>query len=383
MTWILTTESKKLEVNACETVEQVIKSDDFKRIFTICLRELKDIDHNYYISIFEKILCLWEISWEEAKDLLALLENNDFEEIYSSYFNTKVTFKWNNELLSQFKENISLTEIKNYLQETISTLAIKSITDKATKWVDSIINNPLVKEIKIWKESFFMCEHIGKWKILLNSEGKQISPENEYFEDFDFEYYSLTAWILWKKVWWTITVFSYDWKIIWEYSKLDFWNINKKNKIIYNEAGGGYEQPDWYIVAEPLAERHWSVHPEKILLNVKWEQLNQVKSWSFDFSFFSDWFIISSGQSFFEKLGKKFLLDQLWNQISDFYDEVDFKYYHKTWFIIGCYYILWEQVLLDKNWKEVCPQWKIHYDEAKNKFYTKNRFGLKNYFNIQ
>ena len=115
--------------NICNSIEEVIKSEDFTRAFEIILNKalplLKkeekfvamNIDSDYFLKILKKIQNgdYQNFSWQAWKDFSKLINNELFEKTAQEVYNKSKWFTL--EEAKHFLENYPLEKIKNELVE--------------------------------------------------------------------------------------------------------------------------------------------------------------------------------------------------------------------------------------------------------------------------
>lgn len=105
----------QIEGSYCETIEEVIKSADFSRVFWIILKSLKKYDVDYFSGILQKIQKSENLSETDENDMTKLLQSIEFQK-EAEKVSGKLKWFTKNEF-EQFFKNYSVTklidEIKN------------------------------------------------------------------------------------------------------------------------------------------------------------------------------------------------------------------------------------------------------------------------------
>ncbi|MDD3793970.1 MAG: hypothetical protein PHI37_04100, partial [Candidatus Gracilibacteria bacterium] len=307
----------ELKPKACETVEEAVASNAFRVVFLKCLKEFEKVNFDYYSKILDNVLNGQDVTIEEGVDLMNLLDDDSFQKIYEDYFDNKITFNGNNGLLSKFKENISIKSIKDYFKNLLSKKIILDNIESIKEQARKVLKVLGVKILEVGKLKIIVYKIIGKGKVLLDENGKQISPEGKYYDNIYFDYFEETGLIIADEKGKGEVLLNKNGKQVSPEGKYyDYFNFDyfeKTGLILADEKGNG-----------------------GILLDKNGKQISPEGKYygNFNFNYFAETGMIVSS----EKGNGGILLDKNGKQISPegkYYGNFNFNYFAETGMIVS------------------------------------------------
>ncbi|UFX82728.1 hypothetical protein [Candidatus Absconditicoccus praedator] len=166
----------ELKDNFCKTMDDLINSNDFKRVFEMVVRKSEYYNIGYFSNILEKIRNNENLERLEKADFLELLENEEIKHIA-----TQIT--------SRLKAtNMTMQEVRHFLEDYPADKIINSLKYKAKREVVDILGGKVIE--KTHYHSRFSLEEYrmlvdGEYRYCLKKQGEQ--PREE-----DFIFFSIT-----------------------------------------------------------------------------------------------------------------------------------------------------------------------------------------------
>ena len=201
----------------CETMEELINSEDFERAFEIVMKHNKKYDKDYFLWILWKIRKKENLTEIEKEDIVNLLEDEKVNKIAEKVYSKLKWFTF--EETKQFLEKYPVGSIIYYLQKNVKK-----------EFIDILGKKYEVKEkIEVNGEIFFWIVEtdddgnkkywvIKKWEEDKMKE-KLVFDNVNYIKELNWEVY-----IYWEKDWKTWVIKYWEEKKIGE--KLVFKHVN-------------------------------------------------------------------------------------------------------------------------------------------------------------
>ena len=181
----------------CETIDEVINSQEFERAFEIVLDKDNKYNKSYFLWILWKIRNLQELEKKEKEDFLDLLDDDNFQEIAKKVYN-KV--RW-----------LTIEQAEQFLEFYPVEDMIFSLRDKANKrFLETLTYKyELEEEVEINWERFLKISkkdenwNVKKW-VIKESEKEQAEEKCVFdniwrIKEVNWEIYYV--WVKWNKEW--------------------------------------------------------------------------------------------------------------------------------------------------------------------------------------
>ncbi len=229
----------ELKDNFCETMDELLNSDDFQRVFQIVLKKSGEDDIDYFNNILEKVKRNENLEADEKKYSLEILENEEVIQVAEN-------------ITSKLKaKNMTMDEVRNFLDEYPANKVMDSLKEKTQREIVDVLWWEVVEKVEshseFWLEEYKM-KIDGEYKYCLKKEGEEASEEDFIFEK------SLSPL---KEINWEV---YYAARLWWKEWYIKFWEENEmKDKLIFDKVWKLQEaNGEVYYIAK-LANNMWYI----------------------------------------------------------------------------------------------------------------------------